>query len=341
MTELDLLLRGGTAALCLFVATRWLMGNHTHLVPVFGAAFKISVGIYIIVSYNGLNPDGFHAPCFFCFLGKLPAPLFWLFTLALFDDRFEIRWYHALPILATGAIHYGVAAIDPQLANLLGHLLMVMLFTHVIVIAIQSGKCDLVDTRILFRKWLTVLVPVVGIAITITDLIHGGVMTGLASVLQTAVIFAVAFWFAMWSTQIDGALVDTQTSEPEPSPDLSAPDRIELRRLNQAVEDGICFEPGLTISLLAERVDIPEHRLRRLINQGLGYRNFNAFLNDHRIAEAQRRLSDPARAREQIIQHAYALGYASLAPFNRAFRERLGTSPSAYRSEALDRVLAE
>jgi AraC-like DNA-binding protein len=40
-------------------------------------------------------------------------------------------------------------------------------------------------------------------------------------------------------------------------------------------------------------------------------------------------------AREQIIQHAFSLGYASLAPFNRAFRERVGVSPTEYREGAL------
>jgi AraC-like DNA-binding protein len=342
MSEFDLLLRGGVAALSLFLAFRWLLSNHTHLVPVFGAAFQISVAIYIIVSHPGLNPQGFHAGGFFCYIGKLTAPLFWIFSLALFDDQFEVRWFHAIPFVVMAAIHYGIAGHDPFLANLIGHALMILLFAQVLFIAVKSHSCDLVNKRILFRKWLTVSVPVVGIAISITDQIHNGVMPELASFLQSAVIFVVSFGFALWNTQIDGGLVSENTSDPSPAQNqLSAPDRIELQRLNTAVDDGICFEPGLTISLLAERIDIPEHRLRRLINQGLGYRNFNAFLNDHRIAEAQRRLSDPSRAREQIIQHAYALGYASLAPFNRAFRERLGTSPSAYRSEALDRVLAE
>ena len=53
------------------------------------------------------------------------------------------------------------------------------------------------------------------------------------------------------------------------------------------------------------------------------------------IEEAKRRLADPKMAREQIVSHAFSLGYASLAPFNRAFRERVGISPTEYREQVL------
>jgi AraC-like DNA-binding protein len=79
--------------------------------------------------------------------------------------------------------------------------------------------------------------------------------------------------------------------------------------------------------------------VRRLIAKGLGYRNFAAFVNEHRIAEAKRILADPARAREQIASVAYGLGYASLPPFNKAFRQQTGVSPSEYREQELVRVV--
>ena len=105
---------------------------------------------------------------------------------------------------------------------------------------------------------------------------------------------------------------------------FNAVDALELEHLQKLIDAGVCFEEGLTIGGLAEKLNMPEHRLRVLINKGLGYRNFPAFLNDHRIAAAKQWLSDPSRGREQIIQIAYGLGYASLAPFNRAFREEGG-----------------
>jgi AraC-like DNA-binding protein len=87
----------------------------------------------------------------------------------------------------------------------------------------------------------------------------------------------------------------------------------------------------LTISIFAQTLQVPEHQLRRTINAGLGYRNFNAFLNHFRIGEIKTVLADPARARTPILTLAMDVGYGSLAPFNRAFKELVGLTPSAYR----------
>jgi hypothetical protein len=53
-----------------------------------------------------------------------------------------------------------------------------------------------------------------------------------------------------------------------------------LDRLMQ--EDRIYRDEGLSVSSLALKLKLPEHRLRRLINQQLGHRNFNAFVNQWR-----------------------------------------------------------
>jgi hypothetical protein len=54
---------------------------------------------------------------------------------------------------------------------------------------------------------------------------------------------------------------------------------------------------GLTIGVLANRLGLPEYRLRRLINQRLGYRNFSVFLNSFRIEEVKTALADPTHRR--------------------------------------------
>ena len=71
-------------------------------------------------------------------------------------------------------------------------------------------------------------------------------------------------------------------------------------------------ETGLAIGDLANRVGIPEYRLRRLINQQFGYRNFAAFLNEYRLAEAAKQLGDRHRARVPILTIALDLGWGSI-----------------------------
>jgi AraC-like DNA-binding protein len=58
-------------------------------------------------------------------------------------------------------------------------------------------------------------------------------------------------------------------------------------------------------------------------------------VNSHRINEAKSRLANPDESRTPVSSIAYDIGFASLGPFNRAFREETGKSPSEWRREAL------
>jgi AraC-like DNA-binding protein len=92
---------------------------------------------------------------------------------------------------------------------------------------------------------------------------------------------------------------------------------------------------GLTIRQLAEELKTPEHRLRALINSRLGYKNFSTFLNGYRIKEACDRLQDPKEFRIPVLTIALDAGFASLAPFNRAFRQAVDMTPTEFRRQKL------
>ena len=79
-------------------------------------------------------------------------------------------------------------------------------------------------------------------------------------------------------------------------------------------DERIYRHDNVTIGTLATKLAIPEYRLRRLINQRLGYRNFNVFLNEHRIAEAKAALADPSQAEVPVITIAMDAGFQSLGP---------------------------
>jgi AraC-like DNA-binding protein len=87
----------------------------------------------------------------------------------------------------------------------------------------------------------------------------------------------------------------------------------------------------LTLAGLAARFDLPEYRLRQTIHRELGFRNVNAFLNHLRLDEAASRLADPAQARLPILTIALDVGFGSIGPFNRSFKERYGLTPSEFR----------
>jgi len=126
-------------------------------------------------------------------------------------------------------------------------------------------------------------------------------------------------------------------SAPASAISLDRAAKADLDRLECLMsKEQVWKEEGLTIASLALRVGIPENQLRRLINDCLGYRNFPSYVNAHRIAAAKSRLSDPGEARVSISTIAYDIGFASLGPFNRAFKEESGVSPSEWRRKALE-----
>ena len=110
----------------------------------------------------------------------------------------------------------------------------------------------------------------------------------------------------------------------------------ELRSVAAAINhamtvDRLYRNPELRAADLAEHVRSTEHKVSRAISVVLGERNFNQLINRHRIACACALLADPA-SRTPIIDIAHTSGFASLGPFNRAFKATMGCTPSAYRA---------
>jgi len=165
----------------------------------------------------------------------------------------------------------------------------------------------------------------------------GGGATEIANIANSAALAAVVAAISIAMMRVDGA--DLFPAAPEVQAEASQAAVVEsgadqklvdgLMRL--MADDRIYRHDNVTIGTLATRLGIPEYRLRRLINQRLGYRNFNVFLNEHRIAEAKAALADPSQARVPVITIAMDAGFQSLGPFNRAFKATTGVTPTEYR----------
>jgi len=97
------------------------------------------------------------------------------------------------------------------------------------------------------------------------------------------------------------------------APPLDGADPITLAWLREVMEsDEAWRREGLTIGAVAKAVGIPEYRLRRLINDHLGHRNFADFLNAYRISSAKVRLSAPEFARTAVASPFFSLGETSV-----------------------------
>ena len=58
-------------------------------------------------------------------------------------------------------------------------------------------------------------------------------------------------------------------------------------------EEKVYRQEGFGLSALVAALEVPEYRLRRLIHQRLGHRNFSSFVNGYRLAEVTAALADP------------------------------------------------
>ena len=161
---------------------------------------------------------------------------------------------------------------------------------------------------------------------------------------QAVGTLVVAVAFAVWLLRPDA---NRWPGEISPEADIRLlthdefSDPVLIASLQSAMTAGIWREEGLTIGALAGKLSVPEHRLRRAINQGLGHRNFSSFINRARIEAACAALTDPAQMNATVLEIAYDVGFASVGPFNRAFRAEVGCSPTEYRRLALSNAVSD
>ncbi|MDH4383926.1 MAG: AraC family transcriptional regulator [Caulobacter sp.] len=267
---------------------------------------------------------------------------FWMFGMALFEDRpFRLtRWIPAVVMTLVGLTGAWTARPLSEGIWVFHNLLEVALVGHVLSLVWRHREGDLIEARRALRTPVIVLISIYAIALSGFEIAFElGMRAPWLSLLQAASLAVISLLAAMaFLTARPGLFAiasDERVLEPRVE-DIDPQDRPLLTRLQSVMtEDQIWRQEGLTIGRLAASVQAPEHRLRRLINGGLGYRNFADFLNGQRIEAARTTLSDPAQARLPVSSLAFDLGYASLGPFNRAFKDATGQTPSQWRLESL------
>ena len=93
-------------------------------------------------------------------------------------------------------------------------------------------------------------------------------------------------------------------------------------------------DPNLSLGGLADQLGVTEKVLSFVLNHGLGT-SYGDYINERRVADAQRRLADPAYAHLSVLAVGLDAGFASKSTFNRVFKERAGETPSAYRARVI------
>jgi len=345
--SLNLLLRGGAVLLLVLIAAVLWRDHPKRIAARLGAAFAVGAAAATLADAPGVvaAPDLWRAGL--AALGAGAMFVFWLFTRALFDDAFRLRPWHAaawLLFAGIGAWRCIAGAADRSLlAGIAGVWLGAMPVVWAllaIVQALASWREDLVEGRRRLRSWIVAATSLYTVAQLLAALALGlSLKAVIESPLNAAGTAALTLFVAarllrsggdLFASGAPQAAAGARAAAAAAADDAPDPRQVAALEMLMTV-DHLYREPSLTIGALAERMALPEHKLRRLINHGLGHRNFSAFLNGYRLADAKRWLADREQTETSILTIAMDAGFQSLGPFNRAFKADTGVTPTEFR----------
>ena len=290
-----------------------------------------------------------------------PAAL-WLFSVTFFNDEKRIPAYGLwltvvyfslqtfFSVLDYLNVYIGLTAY--YLGVLIPLLIMVGLSFDVIYMGVKGRRGDLLEERrrlrlpfvfsmslvIVFTLSVDALLPLLQSMLPLDSNIS---IIGIASPLIYGAVFlwTLALNFAIFTFDRDPELllqntpfIDANTSNAKIGEKVSNKEEKLKLRIDELMNVQKSYkETGLTLSKLSDTLSASEQRLRTTINQTMGYRNFNQFLNYYRINEATQLI---ATSSDPIANIAMDVGFNSLSAFNKAFKEIHGITPREFRASA-------
>ena len=343
----ELALRSGTVAVLLLTGIVILRDRRHRETGPYGGLLALSVAADSIATIVGYPLPVWLWPLQLIAVGT--AALLWIWTGAVFVDDYRPSWRDAVAWAVLPAIDaYGLYAWRPWIGTV--EKALALLFILLAAWRIVAGlRGDLVERRRRVRPLLAALAVLYAGGILLVNMLGGtGPMGASGRIVDAALLAALAVAFALFTMQAVRmlfALRAAEASGPDPDaatqPSAAARDQEDalLARLRRLMEEEKVYrQEGFGVSALVATLDVPEYRLRRLINQRLGHRNFSSFVNGYRLAEAMTALVDPAQADVPILTIALDAGFQSIGPFNRAFKAHAGMTPTAYRKQADSRA---
>lgn len=344
--------------MCLF----FLIYHRQQLIGRLLAFYSFCLACYALTSLvdGSVYPAADYLLMRFAIMG--PAAL-WLLALYLFVDNARV----SKPIIGLMLLYMTLRAFGALMGTgdspsfetiyllcyVLPQIIMMGFCGHAVYLAIQDLSNDLVESR---RRVRVPFVVAMGMLVT-AILVRGFVVayqhyaaqlsfsiTPMSVELLFFYMFVITLVFNITSMRLQSdamltILLPREQQNPHLSPVPGASQKIDNPALVQRIyevlkQEKLYARPGLTIGELAQRLNLQEYRLRRLINKQLDYRNFNQFLNEFRIHEACKRLAMANDHREQIANIAFDVGYSALSSFNKAFKDLMKVTPTQYRDAA-------
>jgi AraC-like DNA-binding protein len=309
----------------------------------FVVAFALSVVCYLIIEGR---TELTSLPLKLLLIGPFLLPLvFWLLSKSIFDDHFKMSVTFFTLMIVVLLVHYisffiwynaSLSENSKMLTILIPKLLSFVFMALGVWEALRSRKFDLIDARLRFRYiFIIVTASVIGATLIVESIGISSVTPEILPVIQKAVIMILSLIFIYYNLELNLSFFIRPEKEKKREPENDSNSQIASKIQKLLTEEKIYRTEGLTIGQLAETMNEQEYRVRRTINGQLGFRNFNDFLNQYRVQEACTILQDPQKFNLTILEIAYSLGYKSIGPFNKAFKDQTGLTPTVFRKQKL------
>lgn len=341
MLSLQIALSAAGAALSIAVVILLLRDARACLVARLGSAVFICALGYSLILIHESQPILPELLRVSVLLNALMPGLNWLFGRALLQQGFRIGPGDWLVFVVLGGLMlhadadvFGLAPpASPWLW--LAQAASYAAMAHVLWIALSGFNDDLLRERRRARIWFVLFVLSSYVLLAVLE--ASAVSAMWRSVVYDLTTIAVTIAVILWVAHVRLERLVPQRLTPTVEPGIKPDDERLHRRLIECMEiEHVYRETGLGVGALAQRVGVPEHRLRAHINTVLGYANFSDFLNHYRLKQACAMLADRSQADTSIFVIAMDAGYGSLSTFNRAFKARFGDTPTEYRNRMLE-----
>lgn len=336
LAQFELLIRAGGPFLLLFVAAILLRDDRRQAMARLFAPLALCLSAFIVTNSAGPDLVTHRIEPWLNLLAGWTVPFLWWFCLSVFDRDFRVRGVVAwigMAWIALATINRGWLGMTLQepIGTLAAIGFGLAIVGHLIWRLLADRRDDLIDRRKRLRPLVALLLAAQLLIDLLVDLLLGADwQRGWFALGQNVALLAFAAWLGCIALRSHVArMFDDMAAStgkgPVADPTLAA----IVSRL--ADDERVFLDPDLTFAGFVARTGFGERSVRRHIHQEMGYDHFRSFLNAYRVAEACRRLDEPAHRGDKLIAIAFDSGFASLASFNRTFLAITGQTPSAYR----------
>ncbi|MEW6992512.1 helix-turn-helix domain-containing protein [Colwelliaceae bacterium 6441] len=318
-----------------------------HLFYFIFAIFCASTAMYVAHKLSSSYWSPYHH--LIGILGVFTASGYWLFARSFFRKNNPINHHHLLLvgllsaclilrhlILFSEKMWLVNSSWLPALANALTEIVAI-LYPGMLILIFWEGYRVLRSATSVQRKIATIYLSSLIFCVVSVMVIGETLPTDFLAGAGREWLSAFAFFVILTSTHGLICFRQQQIEQKEKSTDSTIEEEGLLAQQIQTllVEERRFLVSSLRVADIARELDVPEYRVRAIMLNHFDAKNFNHYVNQMRIEYAKTLLSAPDKSDWPVLVVGIESGFASVAPFTRAFKEFTGSTPGQYRKQHL------